>query len=310
MRVYLVFTALLASLAVAPFATIHADDDLLSQLTMESVFEKTVTKSDTDLSAPQRITSSKSLTSLLEKADFEVEQDEQRVSIETKYSDWEFPFYFAVDLAKEQVSIELPVVKISQHNQADSAKLLELFAANDNTKQMYFSYSRDLGNVRLRHTISNRNVTPESLKKIIQTMSAFAESHSDAWSNLVTKTSATKPTGQTSKAPKSSGTKAVVAVAPKLTLLGSWSASVDANQAFAIRIEKDNRFQLVHLQSGKAQTSVGTLARRGDQLTLSGDDKTKIVGTVVQTSSDAFQLNVQGADGKVALTLKFKRSGK
>ncbi|MGB7347066.1 MAG: hypothetical protein WBD20_22775 [Pirellulaceae bacterium] len=95
---------------------------------------------------------------------------------------------------------------------------------------------------------------------------------------------------------------------PNLTLVGVWSATISEQEAFAISIAADRRFHLVHVKNDKSQTSDGVAAKSGTKLTLTGDDKTTISGNVVQTTNDEFRLDINGTDGKVALSLNFKKA--
>ncbi|QDT09326.1 hypothetical protein [Planctomycetes bacterium K23_9] len=90
---------------------------------------------------------------------------------------------------------------------------------------------------------------------------------------------------------------------PKLTLVGTWSAAISSTEAFAIAITADRKFQLVHQKNGQSHVSVGTAAKSGNRLTLTGNDKTSIAGTVTQTDNQAFRLEVSPS-----LALNFKKA--
>ncbi|NND96074.1 MAG: hypothetical protein HKN47_01955 [Pirellulaceae bacterium] len=323
MRVSFAFALLFAGLI--NITSVQADDDLFSEIAMESVFQKTVISTEKSVDdgnselVPTRITGTASLIKTLQAAGFQPKKAGQQVSFEMRHASWNFPYYLSVSVETDELIIELPVVQVADPSQLDASKLLSLLSAGDSREHLLFAYNAKLGNIRIRHTASNRSVTPSKMKTIVQEMALFAETHSDAWSTIVVKGAETPKSGKTpsktlASVQSTSANKASAALsnptkpATKKTLVGTWSASVGNGEAFAIQIGSDRRFQLVHVKAGKSQTSVGTASVAGGQLTLQGDEKVTIVGPYRQSTNDAFDLDIKNASGKVALTLKFKRA--
>ena len=167
-------------------------------------------------------------------------------------------------------------------------------------------------------------ITPTMLKEELLKMAMVAETYEDTWSNVVKRADAAAVSSTASDSSLPSKTDAVAnstgepsnvtetptqpsasTAASALTLVGRWSASLASGEAFAVQIGKDGKFQLVIAKSGKTKVSSGTASRSGNQLTLAEANGTKIVGTVQQTTADAFSL-VIGANA--ATTLNFKRA--
>ncbi len=320
MRIPLAFAVMFASFISLPA---FAADDLFSEIALDSPFQKTASKDPDGKSNPGtivRITGLATLSKSLRAAGFSPVKRDGRVLVETKQGEWKLPLYLSVAADQDQLRIELPVVTVDGDSSLDASGVLELLQANDSDKRLYFSYSKANGTIRLRHAISSRSVSPDQLKKTIEMMTNFAAEHADVWSQfklaspkVVAKVSSPGTAAATTTKPKTlvkatSSTSSTPKTVSQPSLVGLWSASITNGEAFAIRIQGDNRFQLVHMKAGKANVSHGTASKVGNQLTLKGDENVTIVGTVAQQTSEAFQLNINGPDGKIALVMKFKRS--
>ena len=239
---------------------------------------------------------------------------EDRVLVETVLQEWSLPLYFSLARESNDIHIELTLAKMNSRAKLDGNSLVKLLQANDNDRRMNFVCSQEEPNlVLLKHTISNQSVTPDKLRETIDAMTGFAINHAKTWSKLQAFSATTgTQTTSTKLASKSSASKTAASLkrspTAKLTLLGLWSARITDREAFAIRIQKDGRFQLIHVKSGQSKASNGKATRSGNQLTLKGDEGVTIVGTVIQTTNQAFRLDINGSDGKVALSVNFERS--
>ena len=123
----------------------------------------------------------------------------------------------------------------------------------------------------------------------------MAENHADTWSVIGKATETTQQPAQKPVAKQA------------FSMVGSWTASL-GNDAFAIKLTSDSKFQLVHIKSGKSTISKGKVTRSGNQMTLAGDDGTTLRCSVAQTTSDRFQLAIAGGKGSKATTLTFKKA--
>ncbi len=315
MRFFITFAVLAAGLVFSP--AVHADDnELFSEVAMEFVYATgDQSKSDRVDSPkadvlPTRITGSSTLITLLKSAGYEpTKVDSRRVSLEIRHSGWNLKANLQSDVEADRLTIEIPLAKISDEATVDQAKLLRLLTVGNDEGDIFFSYDKSDGMIELRRVMPNRGLTSQRIQQELEQMAGVAQTHEDDWSKLERTAKTTETTAATektpalpAKTPAAKPTQKTVAAAPKLSLVGTWSAALGSGQAFAIQINKDATFQLVHIKSGKSVSSTGKAARSGNQLTLNGSDGTKIVGTVAQKTPDAFQLSISSS------TLNFKKA--
>jgi hypothetical protein len=149
---------------------------------------------------------------------------------------------------------------------------------------------------------TNRGWTAERIRQELSDMTRVALAHEDAWSSLEKNVQTAEKAAAKPGSPRSAGSSSNQPAAAKLSLVGTWSAALDSGEAFAIQINRDATFKLVHFKSGQSVSSLGTASRSGGQLTLNGNDGTKIVGKVRQATADAFQLTISGTE------LSFKKA--
>ena len=147
--------------------------------------------------------------------------------------------------------------------------------------------------IELRAGIGNRPESADQLKADLDRLATLAESESERWLRL--------------KPGDPRGKDATPAEPATARLVGRWSALVGKDQAFAIQIESDGQFRLVHVKSGKSTVSTGKTIQSGRDLTLAGDDGTKLRCTVTPQTDDAFQLAINDAKGKPTVKLDFKK---
>ncbi|MCC9600780.1 hypothetical protein LOC67_09405 [Stieleria sp. JC731] len=88
-------------------------------------------------------------------------------------------------------------------------------------------------------------------------------------------------------------------------LVGTWSAKVTESQAWAIRLNADKSFALVHTQGGKNQVSQGSFKIENDKLILQGSGLTLKGGVTLGNKSLAWQL--ENATGTPTIKLNFKK---
>ena len=290
---FALFAATLLSLSA-----VRGDDDLFSEVAMESVFEKaTAVKSDvasqTELDSISRITGTSTLVRALKAAGFEPKQDSGRVTFPLEHAGWKFPVAMWVEIERDRIVCEMSLVEIAKDASIDQKALLELLAAGDAARGAFFAYEQSNRLIQLRASLGNRAITANRLKNDVGELAAFAESQSDRWSKLQSETETDPQTTQTAK--------------DSYSLVGTWSAALAGNQAFAIRIESNGQFRLVHLKSGKTTTSKGKASRSGNQLTLAGDDGNTLNCSISWSDAKQFQLAINDAQGKATVKLDFKK---
>ena len=320
MRCTIVFTVLLSVLSVAP---LYGDDGLFSEVAMESVFQTSTSRTPTaskDLSGSvDRVTSVASLLQVLSAAGLEAEESNGRATTKLSHAGWEFPVSIAIRIDQDRLDCRLMLTEIGDGQQASTETLLKLLALGDE-QGTAFSYGTVSKTLQVRAALSNRSITASQLKADLVRMAGFAEEHAELWSSLTISGTSKAPSAPAatakSPAPQDSSGNAVAnqenqpqsadTLAP---LLGRWSASLASNEAFAIQITAEAQFQLVHLKAGKSTVSKGKITRSGQQLKLVGEGDLTLNCDVTQSSAKAFALAIKGADGKVAMTLNFKKAG-
>jgi len=287
---------------------VHADDSLFSEVAMESVFEKQVaTVKDvatiSDGETMQRIVGVSSLIQVLKAAGFEPSEEQGSATFKLNHAQWIFPVSMTVFVDEDRIACEMSLVKMEDDASFDKETLLKLLVSNTATQGGYFAFDQQNKRIQLRVSLSNRAVTARQLKADLTQLAILAERKSEIWSQNnapakteLTATTATKPTDSTNSAKN------------HFSLAGTWSASLTSGEAFALRLNSEGTFQLVHMKSGKATSSKGKVTRADNKLTLIGDDKITLNCTVNQTVADKFQLAVNDAKGNVAIKLDFTKA--
>lgn len=293
---------------------VHADDSLFSEVAMESVFEKQVaTVKDvatiSDGETMQRIVGVSSLIQVLKAAGFEPSEEQDSATFKLNHAQWIFPVSMTVFVDEDRIACEMSLVKMEEDASFDKETLLKLLVSNTATQGGYFAFDQENKRIQLRVSLSNRAVTARQLKADLTRLAILAEQKSDIWSksNATPKTESTVavPTTTTNTAKPTNATNAGKT---RFSLAGTWSASLNSGEAFALRLNSEGTFQLVHMKSGKATSSKGKVSRSGNSLTLIGDDKITLNCTVNQTVADKFQLAVNDAKGNVAIKLDFSKA--
>ncbi len=289
------FTLAVITASFSQVTSVTANDGLFSEVAMEAVFEKkqnmiAETAEIADDDVLPRITSTASLVAALKSAGFEAQKEGEKASMRLRQGGWNLPVSMTVQVEQDRIVTQLSLAKID-NPPTDNNQLLKLLAAGDAGRGMFFAYNGKSKFILLRSSLSNRLVTPSQLREHLQNLGSLAEENAESWSVFGKKTETPK------QAP----------AAKPLALHGSWTASF-GKDSFAIKLTADSKFQLVHLKSGKPTISKGKVTRSGSQLTLVGDDGTKLQCLVAQTTKDRFQLSIVGSKGKTASKLEFKKA--
>lgn len=277
---------LLFATILAPAVTANGDQ-LFSEVAIESVFSGQGAALPDSVrperaSGAGRVTGAAPLIKLLDQAGFEAKRvDAMVATTKVEYAGALLPAVLRVAVDRDQMDVVMPLAKLGEQEKLDSRQLLDLLAGDRAGDGMYFSYERSKRWIDLRQTISNRGITPGRLKQVLLKMARVAERRRAAWSD------AAELEGTTSTAGRQSDSSAT-AQPP----VGAWVASLNASEAFAMRITDKGAFQLAHVKGGTTSTSTGVARRSGDQLTLIGADGARIIGTISAESSAGFRLTL------------------
>ena len=189
-----VLTASLSPFGLGPFGLgdvvlAQANDELFSELAMESVFEKTgISVSSETVAKPaestsaERITGVSGLTQILKGAELEHRVEGDRVQMKFEDSGWEFPLTLKVDLERERILCDLSLVEIKKPESVDREAVLRLMAAGDPAQAAFFAFDPSEKLIQLRASLSSRNVTAAGLRADWRRLAQLADRQSKLWS--------------------------------------------------------------------------------------------------------------------------------
>lgn len=289
---YFVALTLLALTLIRP--AVAEDQKLFTEIGLQDVYSSSTTKTsptrETAANLPAE-TGMAAVESMLKELGFKVTQGNNgTVSITVQRNQLRFLATLSVG-NKTRLMIEMPIAKVGAAETLDSSRLLAVLSVGDQLQDVFVSFNRSQNTIKVQHVTDTRVVTSDSIRIKLIEMATVAEKQQSVWkSNQIT---AKKPSTTTS--PRANST---------LRLAGIWTATVNKNEAFALQIQNDQTFQLVHQRSGKSSVSKGKWQINGQRLALNGDQRAKIAGQVTQTAADAFQLTIGTAPA--TLVLKFK----
>jgi hypothetical protein len=320
-RVLLIVPSLLAMLAAAS----PADDELFSKVRLHSTSASSGKMMDT---APQRppLSNAAAVQTLLLAAGYNARIDERdTLRIEISRSDWSAPVFIGLADAGRQLRMAMRLTEPEANTIIAPKTLREMLQANRSNWSAFFAVAGEPQRIELVKTISNNGLDSEQFRAELDGLADMADSTKKIWKSegvrirqSTEKTEsdsgelydAATPTPSTSEAktpaPAVPPTQAEAKPAAPATssLTGKWIATPTTNEAFALLIDDDNTFKLVHVKGTKSTKSKGTASLAGTTLTLKGDDGTTISGTI-ERKSDSFTLTMTGAGGK-SINLTFK----
>ena len=283
---------------------VHGEEGLFSEVAMEAVFETTGSPATLSVATKtatgriNRITGVSSLIEVLKEAGWDATERDGRASFQLQHARWNFPVLIAVQVDRDRMDCQMSLVAVKDPASIPSETLLQLLAAS-NDSGATFAFEPKSKLIQVRTSPSNRSLTAALLKEKLLQMAIHAEKHAESWSQL---------NGETDPNAKSTAAPSKLASNGGLSLTGRWSASLGSGEAFAIQINDDSSFRLVHLKSGKSTVSQGKTKLSGNQLTLAGDNDLTLNCTVAQSKPERFELSILDANGKVATKLDFKKA--
>lgn len=292
-----------ATLASAAFAA----DSLFSEVPINSVFGKPGAAPP----APPAVTPGapaeqrpsdgrggvETIMAAVKEAGFEPKQlSAQVISTKVQLDKWSFPVLVTTAEDKQEVVLVMLLSVVKDQQQLPSAKLLELLSASREHAPAYFAYSSKRQRIELYRTLENRTPSAELLKTEINRLATIAKATEGLWNlgNAAAAPPATTSPAKTTPAAPAAGTT---------SLVGKWSASRSAKEAFALQLSANGKYVLVHVHQGQQTKSTGQFTFTGQALTLVGDDGTKLTGQVAGQTAKQFQFSPAGGKS-AALTFR------
>jgi len=316
------FNMFIVAVSVTPITSAYSEDNLFSEVAMESVFEKNVPLTTSVASQGsgetlERVTGASSLMLALKFAGYSPKQVENRVSLQVEHAGWKLPVALEVDLEQDRIVCQMSLIDIPDSSKIDSNAILKLLEKSDASSGYFFAYEAKSKVIQLRSSFSNRAITAKQLKANLVQMATFADSQSELWSKLKSKpdaaiTASNSKTATATSAATTTSTTQIQTTSPVnvslANLVGLWGATLKSGESIAIQVSADNSFKLATVKSGKSSISKGKATLAGNKLTLIGDDKVTMNCTLAQVTSSKFQMAINDQSGKAKLTLEFVKS--
>jgi hypothetical protein len=293
----LLLTALALGLGLSGVA--HSADKLFSDIPTDAVFappgSATAAPRAPARSEPSPLeVAANSLSGTLLAAGYEPKTGEDgSVTVTIKKDDMSLPLRVALSDDDAQLQFGMQLIQVPAGQTLAADKLLSLMQANLEHRPAAFVFDKESRRIELHQAVSNRGLTSGKLREQIDRLADIAVKTRTLWAIDGVSIGVTSTPGATA----SSGATATSSDG----LVGKWVASSTANSAVALQINADGTFRLAVVNGTQQTQSKGKFALTGATLTLSGDDGTRLSGTV-QTSTDGFQFQPEGS--KSSLTFK------
>lgn len=205
------------------------------------------------------------------------------------------------------MTLLLSLIDAKQLPAAD--RVLALLSANRQRKSAFFAYNSTRKCLELVTQITNERVTPRNLREELRQLATIADSTASSWEVTTSEPPPPKSVVAANTTPAAAGSttapSASTAPTPVPVLTGRWSATRSANEAFALLLNTDGSFALAFVKDGKTVKSTGQFTFANNQLTLTGSDSSKFVGSVTNATEKGFDFTIQGS---VASKLQFQKA--
>lgn len=321
-------TLLLAVLSLSTTLTASAkagDDELFSPLRLGSTSSSTGKAASTD-TRPQPLSNAAAVQTLLLAAGYNARIDERdSLRIEISRGEWTAPVVIGLADAGRELRMAMRLTEPEANTIIAPRTLREMLQANRSNWSAFFAIAGEPQRIELVKTISNNGLDSEQFRDELDKLADMADKTQKIWKSegvrirqatepTEPETDASETTTPATAAPTTPATPAPATTQPETnsaapntsSLAGKWIATPTTNEAFALQIDADSSFKLVHVKGTKSTKSKGTWTLTGTTLTLKGDDSssTTITGTIAR-QSDSFTLTMTGAGGK-SINLTFK----
>ncbi|HEV7282461.1 MAG TPA: hypothetical protein VGN57_19820 [Pirellulaceae bacterium] len=304
-----------ASLAFGP-SLAFGDDDLFSDLQVESVYNSSGSAADLEPSStaptlpaggpdsPVEIAGPASLAEALRNGGFDPQEaNSQYLTVMVRSGETQKNAFATVSEDRKRVQLVLPLDALAKGAKLPADQLTALMEANRADRAERFAFSAKLGRVELHRSIDNEGVTGARLREALEAMTAVAEETKSLWNlaDVPASTPAASSTAATNAASAAnSGTSAAAT-----SLVGSWTASRSKTQAFALRLDADGKFALVTVDGTRNVQSSGSYVLGSGKLSLNDAKGGSLAGTIAVRSAEEFEFTPAGGS---AAALVFKKA--
>jgi cell division septation protein DedD len=235
---------------------------------------------------------------------------ERGASVKLQHSRWTCSFIAELSEDNEQIGLTLLLSLIDAKQLPAADRVLALLSANRQRKSAFFAYNSTRKCLELVTQITNERVTPRNLREELRQLATIADSTASSWEVTTSTTAAPKSVVAANTTPAAGSTTAPSASpaptpAPTPVLTGRWSATRSATEAFALLLNTDGSFALAYVKDGKTVKSTGQFTFASNQLTLTGSDSSKFVGSVSNATEKGFDFTIQGS---AASKLQFQKA--
>ena len=335
----------LSAVAATP-AMAQEADSLFSSVRASTAFDNEITTGGGNSVAvgTQRLTSTDELVHTLQEASFEASASGVRMASTRKQLDsWIFPVLVTLSEDEQDVSVVLGLRAVSDAQKMPATRLLQLLESNEKSARTSFAFNRDRNRIELLSLIKNAGVNAQALRDEINRLAILARDTESLW-NLeesaggaaltqtttanggatkvaavpttaapVTAPATVTPPAPAATAPSASTTQPAspTAASPQLAanaLLGRWSASRSATEAFAILFNADGTFVLVSVSNGKQARSTGKFTLQNSQLTLETSDGGRLLAKVTLVTASEFRFEQQQTTSVTGTPLTFRKA--
>jgi hypothetical protein len=288
----------------------QAEDPLFSRVPQGSVFNTdaaTVTPENRG-GTPERaekVLKISQLADLLRGAGLEPEtsSDETTTTVKLQHSRWTFPVVMALSEDRNLVQMVLLLSELKE-KKLPPEKLLGIISANRDFQPVTFGFSEKSQRLELLVSLDNVRVSPSMLRAELRRLTTIAENTAALWEHDAAATApaaappaavpgnvGTQPAQSAPAQQQPAQQPAIAQQAPAQTapsLIGKWSAARSAKEAFAMALNTDNSFVLVHVKDGKQTRSTGKFTLSGSRLTLTITEGGKLTASISSITASSF----------------------
>jgi len=324
---------LVAGLTSLPLTTTTHAEELLSDVSIESVFESATKSSDEKTSADKktqstsgarRITSASGLMKLLRELDQEGEElSKQLVRVDIQKGEWDLPLLITITPDEDQLGFVVLLSVLDGEQEQRDKKLLRLLAANRDLELGRFAYGPTRKRIELWHQTSNNSMTAKKLQSVMDQLADIAVDNEALWaqdnkqraqddkqgaqgdkeeaeSDEQLKDTDEQVAAKDASVDAQSKPESASSVA---NLVGTWSASAPGGMGFAIRIQTSGEFELVFSDGKKTNASSGTASIENETLIMADKNGSKISAKLSDIASNRFTLQM-GAQASSQIVFK------
>jgi hypothetical protein len=283
-----------------------AADGLFSDVSPHAVFAPT---DESTPSEPSRLAGVEALTALLrEQGLAPASVDARTVSIELRRDETTLTLLVALTASGSDVSISALLAPAEEKAPEGADRLLRLLAANPALENAAFAYDSQRQRVTLHRALRNQDLSASGLVSELEKLADLAAANRNVWSGSgktqAERSESDKPQSENKPQPESAAPSTPPAKeTSSASLVGKWSAVRSAQEAFALRLDANGDFFLVHVRDGKQNRSSGKWTLEGRTLNLRESSGASLGGDMTQPSVNEFQFRPRGG-----AALAFKRA--